>query len=131
MVQAALELGGHDALPEAATDLACAAGQFIVDRVREGMECGMLKPGPPETVARTIWAHSHGLVSIYHRGLLRIDEAQFRQLFLESSWRLMEGLAEPEFAEAMGETVRASVEAEGQAQEAESEAEAPTAKARS
>ena len=91
----------------------------------------MLKPGPPETVARTIWAHAHGLVSIYHRGLFRIDEAEFRQLFLESSWRIMEGLAEPEFAEVMGETVRASVEAAGRAQVAESEAETPTAEVRS
>ena len=131
LLHEAHEVMGHDALPHEATDHACAVGQFMVDRVREGMECGMLKPGPPETVARTIWAHSHGLVSIYHRGLFRMDEAQFRQLFLESSWRLMEGLAKPEFAEAMGERVRASVEAAGRAQVAESEAEKPTAEARS
>ena len=130
LLHAAHEIMGHDMLPHAATDQACAVGQFMVDRVREGMECGMLKPGPPETVARTIWAHAHGLVSIYHRGLFRIDEAEFRRLFLESSWRLMEGLAEPEFAEAMGESVRASVEAERQAQVAEPEAEEPTAEAR-
>ncbi len=105
------EIMGHDSLTHEARDHACAVGQFMVDRVREGMECGMLKPGPPETVARTIWAHSHGLVSFYHRGLFRIDETEFRQLFLESSWRLMEGLAEPEFAEAMGENVRAALEA--------------------
>ena len=130
LLHAAHEIMGHDMLPHAATDQACAVGQFMVDRVREGMECGMLKPGPPETVARTIWAHAHGLVSIYHRGLFRIDEAEFRRLFLESSWRLMEGLAEPEFAEAMGESVRASVEAERQAQVAEPEAKEPTAEAR-
>ena len=111
LLHAAHEIVGRDALPHEATDHASAVGQFMVDRVREGMECGMLKPGPPETVARTIWAHAHGLVSIYHRGLFRIDEAEFRQLFLESSWRLMEGLAEPEFAEAMGENVRATIEA--------------------
>ena len=93
---------GRNRLPHEATDHACAVGQFMVDRVREAMECGILKSGPPETVARTIWAHAHGLVSIYHRGLFRIGEAEFRRLFRESSWRLMEGLAEPEFAEAMG-----------------------------
>ena len=120
LLHAARAIMGRDALPHEATDHACAVGQFMVDRVREGMECGMLKAGPPETVARTIWAHAHGLVSIYHRGLFRIDEAEFRQLFLESSWRIMEGLAEPEFAEVMGETVRASVEAAGRAQVAES-----------
>ena len=130
LLHAAHEIMGHDALPHEATDHACSVGQFMVDRVREGMECGMLKPGPPETVARTIWAHTHGLVSIYHRGLLRMDEPEFRQLFLESSWRLMEGLAEPEFAESMGETVRASVEAEGRGQAPEAVAEEPTVQAR-
>ncbi len=113
LLHTAHELMGHGELPHEATDHACAAGQFMVDRVREGMESGMLKTGSPETVARTIWAHAHGLVSIYHRGLLRIDEDAFRRLFLESSWRLMEGLAEPQFAAAMGEDVRASLEAEG------------------
>jgi hypothetical protein len=39
----------------------------------------------------------------------------------------MEGLAEPEFAEAMGETVRASVEAEGGVQVADAGAEKPIA----
>lgn len=127
LLHEAHEMIGHDALPHEATDHACAVGQFMVDRVREGMECGMLKAGPPETVARTIWAHAHGLVSIYHRGLFRIEEAEFRDLFLESGWCLMEGLAEPEFAAAMGETVRTSLEARGRAREAEAEAEeAPT-----
>ena len=130
LLHAAHEIMGHAALPHEATDHACAVGQFMVDRVREGMECGMLKPGPPETVARTIWAHSHGLVSIYHRGLFRIEEAEFRDLFLESGWRLMEGLAEPEFAEAMGETVRTSLEARGRARIAEAEAEQTKAEVR-
>jgi AcrR family transcriptional regulator len=131
LLHAAHDIMGRDALPHEATDHACAVGQFMVDRVREGMECGMLKPGPPETVARTIWAHAHGLVSIYHRGLFRIDETEFRRLFLESGWRLMEGLAEPAFAEEMGETVRVSVEAEGRAQLAETDAEGPAAEGRS
>lgn len=131
LLHAAHEVMGHDALPHEATDHACAVGQFMVDRVREGMECGMLKPGPPETVARTIWAHAHGLVSIYHRGLFRIEEAEFRDLFLESGWRLMEGLAEPEFAEAMGENVRTSLKERARTRVAEAEAEQATAEVRS
>ena len=131
LLHAAHEIMGHGTLPHEATDHARAVGQFMVDRVREGMECGMLKPGPPETVARTIWAHAHGLVSFYHRGLLRMDEREFRQLFLESSWRLMEGLAEPEFAESMGESVRASVEAEGRLRESDAAAEEPIVEASS
>jgi len=123
LLHATHEIMGHDALPHDATDHASTVGQFMVDRVREGMECGMLKKGPPETIARTMWAHAHGLVSIYHRGLFRIDEAEFRDLFLESGWRLMEGLAEPEFAEAVGETVRTSLEERRRAREAGAEAE--------
>ena len=130
LLHAAHEIMGRDGLPHEATDHACAVGQFMVDRVREGMECGMLKPGPPETVARTIWAHAHGLVSIYHRGLFRIDEEEFRRLFLESGWRLMEGLAEPEFAEEMGESVRATIEATAGGRAEEPEAEEPTVEAR-
>ena len=123
LLHAAHEIMGRDGLPHEATDHASAVGQFMVDRVREAMECGILKSGPPETVARTIWAHAHGLVSIYHRGLFRIDEAEFRRLFRESGWRLMEGLAEPEFAESMGKTVQASLAAEGLAPAVESEGE--------
>ena len=130
LLHAAHETMGRDGLPHEATDHACAVGQFMVDRVREGMECGMLKPGPPETVARTIWAHAHGLVSIYHRGLFRIDEEEFRRLFLESGWRLMDGLAEPEFAEEMGESVRASIKATAGGRVEKPEAEEPTAEAR-
>jgi AcrR family transcriptional regulator len=130
LLHAAREIMGRDGLPHDATDHASAVGQFMVDRVREGMEHGMLKPGPPETVAWTIWAHWHGLVSIYHRGLFRIDEAEFRKLFRESSWRLMEGLAEPEFAAEMGERVRVFNETAGRGQVAEPEAKEPTARAK-
>ena len=130
LLHASHEFMGHEALPHEATDHACAVGQFMVDRVREAMECGMLKPGPPETVARTMWAHAHGLVSIYHRGLFRIEEAEFRHLFLESGWRLMAGLAEPGFAQAMEETVRASLEAVGQHDGGQGAAEKATADAK-
>jgi AcrR family transcriptional regulator len=88
---------GVEELPTEASSHACAAGQFLVDRVREGMECGMLTPGDAESVARTIWAHAHGMISIYHRGLLRMDEVEFKQFFLESSWRLMGGIGVEEF----------------------------------
>jgi len=145
LLHAAHEIMGRDGLPHQATDHASAVGQFMVDRVREGMECGMLKPGPPETVARTIWAHMHGLISIYHRGLFGIDGQEVGQLFLEAGWRLMEGLAEPEFAETMADAARATIAAAGQHPveeaeteggaeaevEAESEAEVTTAEARS
>jgi len=88
---------GVDELPAEASAHACAAGQILVDRVREGMECGMLRAGDAEGVARTIWAHAHGMISIYHRGLLRMDETEFKHFFLESTWRLMAGIGVEEF----------------------------------
>lgn len=112
LLHGAHEIMGHEALPREASKHACAVSQFMVDRVREGMECGMLKPGDPQDVARTIWALTHGLITIYHRGLLRIDEAAFRKLFLESTWMLMGGIADPAFSEAMNGEVREATEAE-------------------
>lgn len=46
-----------------------AAGTFrmLVDRVREGMDTGLLLPGDPESVSLAIWAHVHGLVTLYYR----------------------------------------------------------------
>jgi AcrR family transcriptional regulator len=90
-------LAGLEELPEEVSAQACAAGQFLVDRVREAIDAGILKQGDAEAVAKTIWAHSHGLVSIYHRGLLRMTEAEFRRFFLESSWQLMWGIGSDEF----------------------------------
>ena len=100
---------GLETLPKVAASHACTAGQFLVDRVREGMECGMLRPGDAEGVARTIWAHAHGLISIYHRGLLRMEEEAFTSFFLESSWRLMGGIGNEEFVREMDEEAAAAV----------------------
>lgn len=69
----------------------------------------MLKEGDAEGVARTIWAHAHGLISIHHRGLLRIDDAEFRSYFLESSWRLMSGIGDKDFVEDAALEPRAAI----------------------
>lgn len=71
---------------------ACATGNFLVDRVRECMDAGLLREEDPGEVAVTIWAHSHGLASLYLRGLLGVEAEQFRTLFRESGARLMRGL---------------------------------------
>lgn len=113
LLHGAHEIMGHEELPKEASKHACAVGQFMVDRVREGMECGMLRPGDSEDVARTIWALTHGLITIYQRGLLRTDEAGFRKLFLESTWMLMGGIADPEFTEAMNGEVKAAMDEVG------------------
>lgn len=112
---------GVEELPEEASSHACASGRFLVDRVREGMDCGMLRPGDAEAVARTIWAHAHGMISIYHRGLLGMGEPEFKRFFLESSWKLMGGIGEEEFV------ARVEVEARAAALREMDEAEAVSA----
>lgn len=97
MLHISPEIMGLERLPKEAASQACATGQFMVDRVREAMDAGMLIEGDPIAVARTIWAHAHGLVSIYLRGLVPMEEDDFRRFFRESAWRLMEGIADPEF----------------------------------
>ena len=66
--------------------------QFLVDRVRECMEAGLLLPGEPFEVAVTIWSHVHGLVSLQLVGGTGLDEAAFRAAYAASLERLFFGL---------------------------------------
>lgn len=90
MSPAQLGLAG---LPEDTRNLAAATFQFLVDRVRECMDEGVLREDDPCEVATTIWAHGHGLVSLYHSGSMELGEDDFRTLFMRSRERLMAGLA--------------------------------------
>lgn len=76
--------------------LGCAIGQFFHDRVRECMDTGLLREGDSEAVSTTLWAHAHGLVTLYNRGVLarerEMPEEEFRELFQASSRRLLQGL---------------------------------------
>ena len=65
---------------------------FLVDRVRECVEGGELRPGDPEEIAVTIWAHVHGLVSLHIAGALGGGEEAFRGLYSASLGRLFRGL---------------------------------------
>ncbi len=67
--------------------------RFLVDRVEECLEAGILAPGDAEQIALTIWAHVHGLISLRIAGAIRDDEAAFRQTYDESISRLFRGLA--------------------------------------
>lgn len=82
----------EDPLPQSLRDESMATFQFLVDRVQECMDCGYLRRDDPHAVAMTIWANSHGLVSIYLAGKWPIVEADFRKLFLDSRLRLLRGL---------------------------------------
>jgi len=43
-------------------------------------------------VGMAMWAHSHGLITIYMRGLLDLSEAEFREAYRASARRMLLGL---------------------------------------
>lgn len=86
--------GGGPPAPEVESAI-MAAGRFWEDRVRECMDAGILRSGDAASVSTTLWAHAHGLVSLYFSGALDLDEASFRALFWESALRIFRGLAVP------------------------------------
>jgi len=91
-------LGIHQDSANEVASLACAVGQFWSDRVREMMDTGFLKKGDPQTVSLTLWAHGHGLVSLYHRGLLPdTTEQEIRALIIESYAALILGVGTEQY----------------------------------
>lgn len=101
IVYASPEWMGVEDVGEVRERHACAIGQFWHDRVRECMDAGLLREMAPEDPALTMWAHAHGLISIYLQGMLDVDREGFRRLYAESSRRALEGLATPDlFADA-------------------------------
>lgn len=83
---------GEAALPEDLHQRSMATFQFLVDRVQECMESGYFRKDDAHTVAMTIWAHAHGLVSIYLAKKFPMEEAAFRKLFWDSHARVLQGL---------------------------------------
>jgi AcrR family transcriptional regulator len=63
--------------------------RFLVDRIREAAAAGLLRADDPESTALSVWAHVHGLVSLYLTNKLRLDEGQFRDLYARSVSTLM------------------------------------------
>jgi AcrR family transcriptional regulator len=63
--------------------------RFLVDRIRETAAAGLLDIDDPESTALSVWAHVHGLVSLYLTNKLELDEAQFRDLYARSVTGLM------------------------------------------
>lgn len=98
------EFLGSQSVEASVADQACAIGQFWTDRVREVMDAGFLKEGDAFHVSMTLWGHAHGLISLYHRGLLPTEtEAEFRELMVESFFRLLTGLGTERVQELMEE----------------------------
>lgn len=83
---------GAPEVPDELCNRAKATYQFLVDRVRECMDAGVLRGDDPEAVALTLWAQSHGLVSLYVTGKLEVAPEAFEAMYRDSSHRLLEGL---------------------------------------
>jgi len=94
-----VELLGVDQIPEEVAAQGCAVGQFWNDRVRECIEAGLLRDGDTEAVGMTLWAHAHGLIALYLKGMLRMSEEEFRRLYRRSSARVLIGLGRESYAE--------------------------------
>lgn len=84
---------GMTALPADVEGMGSAIHQFWVDRVRECQDAGLLREGDPAQLSLTMWAHAHGMITLYHNGHFRMDEASFRRQFANSSLTMMGGLA--------------------------------------
>ena len=63
--------------------------RFLVDRIRDCAEAGLLRVDDLEVAALSTWAHVHGLVSLYLANKLQLDEEQFRILYARSATSLM------------------------------------------
>ncbi len=64
----------------------------IADALVEGMSQGVLRQDDPWDLAMTLWAHAHGLVSLYRAGRFSYDEKQFREFYRASIGRLIDGI---------------------------------------
>jgi len=89
---------GMQELPEDIEAMGCAVHQFWVDRVRECQDADLLRQGDPMQISLTMWAHAHGMITLYHHGHFRMDEATFRAQFERSGALMMGGVATEGFA---------------------------------
>ena len=86
---------GLDGYPPEVAEVAAATGQFWQDRIRECIQAGIFRDGDPDELSLTMWAHAHGLITIYLRGMCPLVESDFRTIYRQSGRRMMEGLAGP------------------------------------
>jgi len=83
---------GVEELPEEIGALIRTIHQFWLDRVRECMDAGILRPGDPDLVGRSFWALTHGMISIYQRKMLCVSEGEFRTAYAEAIGHLLDGV---------------------------------------
>jgi hypothetical protein len=68
--------------------------KMLVTAVSGAMEEGKIHADEVHETSLTIWAHAHGLVTLYLSGRILLSRRQFTQLFLRSMDRLLHGLIE-------------------------------------
>src|SRR5688572_1875074 len=102
-----VELLRLDGVRAEVTDQGCAVGQFWNDRVREMIAAGMLKAGDAQSIGMTLWAHAHGLISLYLKGMLPVGEDEFRMIYRHSAARMFIGLGKEGFASGLAAWVEA------------------------
>ena len=98
MLYTSMDSIGVDELPEEIAEQCAAVGQFWKDRVREAMDAGILRDFDLDSVSVTMWAHAHGLITLYHRGFLPLSHDEFKQLFRQSGMRMAVGLGSEDTA---------------------------------
>ena len=64
----------------------------VADAVEDAMQAGALRRDDAWDVAMTLWAHTHGLVSLYRAGRFSLGEPAFRVFYDTSLTRLLSGL---------------------------------------
>jgi AcrR family transcriptional regulator len=66
---------------------------ILLDVVAKLMECRLLRPDDVAETALSIWAHAHGLITLYLSGRITASRSAFQELYLRSLDRLVHGLA--------------------------------------
>jgi AcrR family transcriptional regulator len=67
--------------------------RFLVDRIRDCADAGVLGIDDAERAALTVWVHVHGLVSLFLAGKLGMEREAFESFYVESVAQLVRGYA--------------------------------------
>jgi AcrR family transcriptional regulator len=68
---------------------------ILLGNVAELMERQILRTDDVAETALSIWAHAHGLITLYLSGRIAAPRAAFQKLYMRSLDRLARGLAKP------------------------------------
>ncbi len=91
LIFGAPELWRTPQLPDHVKQRSNATFNFLVDRIRDSSS--NVPADSASKVARSVWAMTHGLVTLHLSGKLGKDEAEFREIFNESMKHLFTGLS--------------------------------------